>query len=46
VRAHGARLADRLGALGFHRVTLDLGGYRRGSLLGAGGNVEVLAGGG
>jgi uncharacterized protein len=46
VRAHGARLADRLAALGFHRVTLDLAGYRRGSLLGAGADVEVLAGGG
>jgi uncharacterized protein len=46
VRVHGARLAARLGALGFNRVTLDLAGYRRGSLLGAAGDVEVLAGGG
>lgn len=33
VRAHREHLADRLLALGFARVTLDLRGYRRGSLL-------------
>jgi uncharacterized protein len=46
VRAHGARLVARLGALGFRRITLDLAGYRRGSLLGAAAEIEVLAGGG
>lgn len=35
VRRHRARLATRLLALGFSRVTLDLAGYRRGSLLAA-----------
>jgi uncharacterized protein len=34
VRAHQDAIAARLVALGFHRVTLDLRGYRRGSLLG------------
>lgn len=33
VRAHGPVIADRLRALGFERVTLDLAGYRRGSML-------------
>jgi len=36
VRAHAARIADRFRGLGFARVTLDLAGYRRGSLLRAG----------
>ncbi|MBI3981453.1 MAG: ATP-dependent sacrificial sulfur transferase LarE [Gemmatimonadetes bacterium] len=44
VRAQSAEIGARLLELGFRRVTLDLGGYRRGSLL-AGGEpaVEVLA---
>lgn len=47
VRAHRRRLATRLAALGFGRITLDLGGYRRGSLLGAAApGVELLGGGG
>lgn len=33
IRAHRDRVADGLLALGFARVTLDLRGYRRGSLL-------------
>jgi uncharacterized protein len=45
VRAHGPALAARLRALGFGRITLDLAGYRRGSLLGADREVEILAGG-
>lgn len=45
VRHACARLGQDLLALGFARVTLDLAGYRRGSLLGEGGDtVEVLAG--
>jgi uncharacterized protein len=36
VRRHGERLAAELHALGFERVTLDLAGYRRGSLLNGG----------
>jgi uncharacterized protein len=42
VRAAGATLGERLAALGFRRVTLDLAGYRRGSGLGADTAVEVL----
>jgi len=43
VRVHGDRIAGRLRALGFERVTVDLAGYRRGNLLrGAAGAVEVL----
>jgi uncharacterized protein len=34
VRAARTHVVDRLRELGFERVTLDLGGYRRGSLLG------------
>lgn len=33
IRAHRQMIGERLLALGFRRVTLDLGGYRRGSLL-------------
>jgi PP-loop superfamily ATP-utilizing enzyme len=33
VRAAGPAIAQRLRGLGFGRVTLDLAGYRRGSLL-------------
>jgi uncharacterized protein len=33
VRAHRARIAARFRELGFDRVTMDLDGYRRGSLL-------------
>jgi uncharacterized protein len=36
VRRHGVRVAAELHALGFERVTLDLAGYRRGSLLNGG----------
>jgi uncharacterized protein len=36
VRRHGERVAAELHALGFERVTLDLAGYRRGSLLNGG----------
>lgn len=36
VRRHGDAIAARLFALGFEQVTLDLDGYRRGSLLGTG----------
>jgi uncharacterized protein len=43
VRAHGAAVAARLRVLGFGRVTVDLAGYRRGSLLGADAEVEILA---
>ncbi len=44
VRAQRERVAARLLELGFARITLDLGGYRRGSLLGAGPlELEVLA---
>ena len=44
VRAHGPVIAGRLHALGFARVTLDLMGYRRGSLLrGGDGVLELLA---
>ena len=47
VRAHGDRIAGRLRALGFERVTMDLAGYRRGSLLHAdAGAVEVVGGAG
>lgn len=43
VRAHRERLAAALVRLGFNRVALDLGGYRRGSLLtGAEPELEVL----
>lgn len=35
VRAGRQLIAEEFGNLGFTRVTLDLGGYRRGSLLGA-----------
>jgi len=44
VRAHRERLATALSRLGFRRVALDLGGYRRGSLLaGSEPELEVLA---
>jgi len=44
VRAHGAQIGQALLDLGFSLVTLDLRGYRRGSLLAAGEpTVEVLA---
>jgi uncharacterized protein len=44
VRRNRARIAEALLRLGFSRVTLDLGGYRRGSLLGGGAPVlELLA---
>lgn len=44
VRAHRERIAQAFRTLGFARVTLDLLGYRRGSLLGAGEPpLEVLA---
>lgn len=44
VRAHRQTIGDGLVALGFGRVTLDLMGYRRGSLLrDAGTHVELLA---
>jgi uncharacterized protein len=47
VRAHGVQIAERLRALGFARVTVDLAGYRRGSLLRAdAGAVEALEGAG
>jgi uncharacterized protein len=47
VRAQEARIAARLRALGFARVTVDLAGYRRGSLLRDGdGGVEALGGAG
>jgi len=43
VRAHQEMIAGRLRALGFECVTLDLAGYRRGSLLrGDGAEVEPL----
>jgi uncharacterized protein len=45
VRAHGAAIGARLRALGFERVTLDLAGYRRGSLLTPGAErLELLEG--
>jgi uncharacterized protein len=45
VREHRATIGERLLALGFDRVTLDLAGYRRGSLLGgAEPELELLAG--
>jgi uncharacterized protein len=45
VRRHRDRIGARLTALGFERVTLDLRGYRRGSLLGADeAPLELLAG--
>lgn len=44
VRAHRERVATELMGLGFRRVALDLGGYRRGSLLaGSEPELEVLA---
>jgi uncharacterized protein len=44
VREHGADIAHRLLDLGFDRITLDLGGYRRGSQLeGAEPQLELLA---
>jgi pyridinium-3,5-biscarboxylic acid mononucleotide sulfurtransferase len=43
VRAWRERVVDGLRAAGFTRVTLDLTGYRRGSLLHAAGVVEDLA---
>lgn len=44
IRAHRARIGAALLALGFERVTLDLGGYRRGSLLrGRDAELELLA---
>lgn len=44
IRAHRDAIAQRLLALGFERVTLDLGGYRRGSFLKrAEPRLEVLA---
>lgn len=44
VREHGTRIANELLNLGFDRVTLDLGGYRRGSqLAGAEPDLELLA---
>jgi uncharacterized protein len=46
IRARRSVLAARLAGLGFRRVTLDLGGYRRGSLLQREGEVEVLLDGG
>jgi pyridinium-3,5-biscarboxylic acid mononucleotide sulfurtransferase len=47
VRAHGIGIAARLRSLGFARVTIDLAGYRRGSLLRGGtGAVEALGGAG
>jgi len=47
VRAHGDRIAARLRGLGFERVTVDLAGYRRGSLLRGGPEtVEALGGAG
>lgn len=47
VRAHGQRIAARLRELGFERVTVDLAGYRRGSLLHGGPEtVEALGGAG
>jgi uncharacterized protein len=47
VRAHGNRIAARLRDLGFEHVTIDLAGYRRGSLLRGGpGAVEALGGAG
>lgn len=43
LRARAEEIAERLHALGFRRVTLDLAGYRRGSLLhGESGDLEVL----
>jgi uncharacterized protein len=45
VRAHRPALVRQLTDLGFRRITLDLRGYRRGSLLGDEAAVEVLAGG-
>lgn len=46
VRRHRATIGARLRGLGFRRVTLDLAGYRRGSLLRDGRpRLEVLAGG-
>jgi uncharacterized protein len=45
VRQHGDLIAARLQSLGFERVTVDLVGYRRGSLLRAGTDaVEALGG--
>ena len=47
VRLHGDRIAAGIQALGFERVTVDLAGYRRGSLLRDGtGAVAVLGGAG
>lgn len=47
VREHGMHIAHRLLDLGFDRVTLDLGGYRRGSQLdGQMPELELLAGSG
>ena len=42
IRANREPVAARLLALGFARVTLDLQGYRRGSLLGGGGRATEL----
>jgi uncharacterized protein len=45
VRAARAAIVARLGALGFRRITLDLLGYRRGSLLASEvGELEMLGG--
>ncbi len=43
VRERRDRVVDGLRAAGFTRITLDLAGYRRGSLLQAAGRVEDLA---
>jgi len=43
VRARRKEIGDELLALGFSRVTLDLAGYRRGSLLAGDAAVELLA---
>jgi uncharacterized protein len=42
VRSAASRVAGPLLALGFSRITLDLGGYRRGSLLADRGDAVVL----
>ncbi len=43
VRAESDRVSAQLLELGFDRVTLDLGGYRRGSFLGEAAPLELLA---
>ena len=44
VREHSAKIAAQFSKLGFERVTLDLRGYRRGSLLGSEDpQIELLA---